>query len=255
MAKHDQAATSRVFERACTIHVKNSPFIFLEWALFEESCGRIDEANKVYDLLEQKIPKLALTSTRRINMNRRVGRPDEVKRLFQVAIDGSETDQGRIFFACKYSRYLSVVLNEIVAAKQVLEEQLKKVPSSFRLYLQLLDMEMTIKSDDLEKRVCAVLDRAIEAMEATEDQILFSQRKMEFLEDFGSNTQILMECFTKHNDLLKNTASTQKTAVKTSGGPISNENVKVSSFNDRLIGFKIIISLLAESGQVLVSCC
>ena len=58
--------------------------------------------------------------------------------------------------------------------------------SNHKLHLQLIDLEYQKSSLDLEA-MATLFSRAIDGPLATEHRVAFSQRRLEFLEDFGSN--------------------------------------------------------------------
>ena len=55
-----------------------------------------------------------------------------------------------------------------------------------KLYLQLIDIEYQQPEMD-EPSLLTVFDRAIKSDFALDQRVAFSQRKLEFLEDFGSD--------------------------------------------------------------------
>ena len=55
-----------------------------------------------------------------------------------------------------------------------------------RLYLQLIDIVYQQSNID-EEEVLTIFDQALSSSIAADHKMAFSQRKLEFLEDFGSN--------------------------------------------------------------------
>ena len=58
--------------------------------------------------------------------------------------------------------------------------------SNHKLYLQLVDVEYQKSTVD-EQAMLKLFGRAIDGPLPTEHRVAFSQRRLEFLEDFGSN--------------------------------------------------------------------
>jgi len=62
-----------------------------------------------------------------------------------------------------------------------------------KLYLQLIDVEYQQPVMD-EPSMLTVFDHAINSDIALDQRVAFSQRKLEFLEDFGSDVDRLSRC-------------------------------------------------------------
>lgn len=59
--------------------------------------------------------------------------------------------------------------------------------TSSKLYLNLLEMEFSGDVQQNEAEILVCFDRALKSPMSLESRIVFSQRKVEFLEDFGSD--------------------------------------------------------------------
>jgi len=73
-------------------------------------------------------------------------------------------------------------------AIEVLEKAVEKDKDNTRLYLQLIDMGLQKNPID-EERIVAILDQFLDKDSDLEQKIMFAQRKIEFLEDFGSSVE------------------------------------------------------------------
>ena len=62
--------------------------------------------------------------------------------------------------------------------------------TSPRLYLNLLELEYSGDVQENEKDILACFDKALNSSLPPESRLLFSQRKVEFLEDFGSDINV-----------------------------------------------------------------
>lgn len=64
------------------------------------------------------------------------------------------------------------------------------VQTNPKLYLNLLELEYSGDVAQNEAEVLACFDRALNSAMPIESRLLFCQRKVEFLEDFGSNINV-----------------------------------------------------------------
>lgn len=73
----------------------------------------------------------------------------------------------------------------------------------YRLYLQLIDL--TLQKDGIdEAEVLTHINTFLEKENADVDQkVLFSQRKLEFLEDFGSDIQSVQKAYDEYQKYIK----------------------------------------------------
>ena len=62
--------------------------------------------------------------------------------------------------------------------------------TSSRLYLNLLELEYSGDVQQNEEDILACFDKALSSPLPPESRLLFSQRKVEFLEDFGSDINV-----------------------------------------------------------------
>lgn len=74
-------------------------------------------------------------------------------------------------------------------------EDVQKLSSYFlqtnpKLYLNLLEMEYSSDIQQNEANIIACFDRALGSSMSLDSRITFAQRKVEFLEDFGSDINV-----------------------------------------------------------------
>jgi len=122
---------------------------------------------------------------RRINLERRRGNLERACELYEHYISAAKNRVIANNMAIKYARFCWKVKNDIDKAMAVLRKALEKDKDCARLYLQLVSMEMEKQPMD-EAAVVAVLDEYLARENEPEQKLLFAQRKVEFLEDFGS---------------------------------------------------------------------
>ena len=104
-------------------------------------------------------------------------------------------------------------MGDLAAAKKVLEEALLEDDRNPKLYLQLLDVLMHRQPVDMEA-VSASFERALDKVQQLKHKLLFSNRRVEFLEDFGTDISQLVAAQESHSKL---TAEIRKEAGKSGG--------------------------------------
>ena len=196
-----------VFFRACTHHLPDKVDIHLNWAAFEEQRGHYGEASKILLNVGEKHPQLVSVLMRRINLERRIGHNDEVHKLYKTCIEKAKSATAKAELTVKYSRFLRLVANDDASAKAVLQDILDKSDEkNAKVYLQLLDIELHQRPLN-PPTVISLFDKAIATKSMPGRQkLLFSQRKIEFLEDFGDSIgaiAIAKECHEKLSEEVK----------------------------------------------------
>ena len=103
-------------------------------------------------------------------------------------------------------------------ACQVIKTALDSDPANPKLYLQHLDILINTLPMDV-PQVVSLLEKAMVQEEMQhKHKILFSQRKVEFLEDFGSDISALLTAKTKHEEFLTKVKEADKTGEEGPGG-------------------------------------
>lgn len=69
-------------------------------------------------------------------------------------------------------------------------QYLSTLQTNPKLYLNLLELEYSGDMRQNEAEILASFDRALTSALPLDSRLLFSQRKVEFLEDFGSNINL-----------------------------------------------------------------
>lgn len=181
------------YERACTIHHPDKPSLHMMWSAFEETQGNGNKAAEILANLEKVCPNLMQVGYRRINLERRRGDYDKCVQLYQMYLAQAKnrTIAGNVVI--KYARFLNKIKKDLNGAHEVLRNYLEKDSSNTRVALQLIDLCLQRENVD-EKEVLEVMDQFMSRDGIEPDQkVLFAQRKVEFLEDFGSTAKGLQE--------------------------------------------------------------
>jgi len=194
-----------VYERACEIHLPRKVNIHLSWAAFEEMKDDPSKASLILENIEKAVPGYTMLRIKRINLERRLGSTDKVKELYTQSIKESDSTENISFFAVKYARFLSRVLQDLDGARSVLKEALEKDKSNKRLYLQMLDLELHSGNHVDEGKVEEVFE-AVENNDQLSSDVkqAFSQRRLEFLEDYSTNVDKIMKAYENHQKVFKN---------------------------------------------------
>ncbi|KAL4141632.1 hypothetical protein QTP88_004238 [Uroleucon formosanum] len=177
-----------LFLRACLVHHRKSPELHLKWSAFEESKGNLDEAAEILKNLDDAVPHMLQIIYRRINLEKRRDQIDRVCELYEHYINTSHTKFLTSNIAIKYARFLWKCANKIDKAIELIAEIINKdkdnMQDNARLLLQLVELKMSVEPLN-EKSVIQIYDEILSMSSVNlEQKILFSQRKLEFIEDY-----------------------------------------------------------------------
>ncbi|XP_015282140.1 PREDICTED: pre-mRNA-processing factor 39 [Gekko japonicus] len=203
MENHSIEGVRHVYSRACTIHLSKKPMVHLLWAAFEEQQGNINEARRILKTFEENVSGLAMIRLRRVSLERRHGNLEEAEHLLQEAVRNSKSSYEASFFAVKLARHLFKIQKSLLKARKVLLEAIDRDRDNPKLYLNLLEMEYNGDLKQNEENIIVCFDKAIGGTLPIKMRILFSQRKVEFLEDFGLDVNKLLGAYEEHQALLK----------------------------------------------------
>lgn len=182
-----------VYERACTIHHPDKPGLHLQWSTFEEVQNNKNKAAEILCTLDKTCPNLIQVAYRRINLERRRGDLEKCVQLYEHYISTTKHKNIGSCFAIKYARFCHKIQGNLDEGVCVLKTALAKDPNNARVVLQLIDLILQRPAVN-ETEVIEVIDDFINRDNVDTDQkVLFSQRKVEFLEDFGSSAKNLQE--------------------------------------------------------------
>ncbi|XP_053576082.1 uncharacterized protein LOC128665868 isoform X2 [Bombina bombina] len=225
MESYSVDAARSIFQRACQTHLPQKPSIHLHWAAFEEKHGCLESARSVLSTLEEVVPGLALVRLRRASLERRGGNLAEAEKLLLEALIKTSDTELEVFYAIKLARFLLKVQGNPEKAVNVLSKVLDKYPDNPRLHLSLLEFEITRDGSQVEKNVLLFVDRALRSRLHNGVKRILSQRRLEFLEDHGSNITSLLSAYDEHQQLLKECLK-RKTENGNDNSPEENKKSK-----------------------------
>ncbi|KAK7789474.1 hypothetical protein R5R35_012343 [Gryllus longicercus] len=191
-----------VYERACTIHHTKKPNLHLHWAVFEESHQNYDKASEILNNLEKLVPNMLQVAYRRINLERRRNNLEKVCALYEHYISSSKNKVIANNMAIKYARFCWKIKGDVEKAILVLNKAVEKDRENPRLYLQLIDMGLQ-RSPLNESEILCIIDQFLNRDADPEQKVLFAQRKVEFMEDFGSDVLCVQKAHDEFQKYLK----------------------------------------------------
>ncbi|KAM3918540.1 pre-mRNA-processing factor 39 isoform 2-T2 [Leptodactylus fuscus] len=203
MESHSAEGARHVYNRACNIHLLKKPLAHLLWAGFEEQQGNVDEAKRILKTLEESVESLAMVRLRRVNLERRHGNIKEAEELLSEAMKNSKATHEFSFYAIKLARFYFKIQKNLAKARKVLSDALQKDKENTKLYLNLIDLEFSGDVKQNESNILVLFDKVIKSSMPLATKITFSQRKVSFLEDFGSDISKLLTSYDEHQRLLR----------------------------------------------------
>ncbi|XP_031721809.1 pre-mRNA-processing factor 39 isoform X1 [Anarrhichthys ocellatus] len=201
-----------VYKKASTIHMPKKPAIHLLWAAFEEQQGNVEEARSVLKSLEEAVPGLAMVRLRRVSLERRHGNLEEAEALLREAMESAKNVTETSFYAVKLARQMMKVQRSLSKARKVLLDAIEKDQTSPKLFLNLLELEYSGDVLQNEAEILACFDRALKSQMPLESRLVFCQRKVEFLEDFGSDINVLVAAYEEYQKLQKESEPSKRKA-------------------------------------------
>nr|XP_039271268.1 pre-mRNA-processing factor 39-like [Styela clava] len=200
LMKSDSSRARDVYRRACQIHLPKKPNIHLHWATFEELEGHHDVAAKILEDLEKTLPNLAMVKLRRVAIERRAGNIQAAEDIMKGYVSAAEKGTDECFYIRKYVWFLVKVSNKIDEARQVLKDAIQANADKLQLYKDLVGLEFSHGSED---QVIAACDLALESSLSDEVKFQFSQRRLEYLEDFGTDAKRMQKAYDDHQKLYR----------------------------------------------------
>ncbi|KAM4663536.1 LOW QUALITY PROTEIN: pre-mRNA-processing factor 39 [Discoglossus pictus] len=202
MENHSIEGVRQVYNRACNIHLLKKPLVHLLWAV-EEQQGNLEESRKILKTFEERVEGLAMVRLRRVSLERRHGNLKEAEDLLTEAKKISKSKNESSYYSIKLARHYFKIQANVTKARKVLHDAILKDKENTKLYLNLLEIEFSGDLNQNEVNILQAFDKAVKSSLPIGVRITFSQRKVEFLEDFGSDINKLLETYDEHQKLLK----------------------------------------------------
>jgi len=225
----NSAKIRNIYSRACTNHLPTKVDLHEKWAAFEECGGDAEAASKVLENLEKAHPELISLLLRRINLERRRGNNEKASELYEAAIKAAPNKSVATDLSIKFARYLRMHQRNTSQASQIIKTAMESDPANPKLYLQHVDILINTMPMDV-SQVVAVFEKAMEQEMPDKHKMLFSQRKVEFLEDFGSDINALLVAKTKHEEFIMKGKEADKPGEPNSGEKNGSSNGSTASY-------------------------
>ncbi|KAI5307747.1 hypothetical protein KEM55_007526, partial [Ascosphaera atra] len=125
--KDKEEEVRNIYIRAGTIFVPIArPSIRLQWAYFEEMCGRVDIARDIYDAILVSMPNHLETILAKANMARRYGGYQEAIDVFKTHLETPGTDtETQAAFISEWAKMLWKIKGSPEEAREVYEQTQK----------------------------------------------------------------------------------------------------------------------------------
>ncbi|XP_074663004.1 pre-mRNA-processing factor 39-like isoform X2 [Tubulanus polymorphus] len=192
-----------IYRRACITHLPKKPSIHIAWSAFAEKQENSQRAIEILENLEILLPGLAQLIMRRVGLYRRLGNFEMVEKIFNENIEKASSVTLSSFFAKKYARFLFTMMKKKAQAMEVLLAAVQKDKLNHNLHLLLLDIEYH-SEDRTDHAMMEIFDMVLQNEEfPLEFRLQFSRRKLEYLEDFGSDVNALLRTYDEHQKIVK----------------------------------------------------
>uniref|UniRef100_A0A8C7A312 Pre-mRNA-processing factor 39-like n=1 Tax=Nothoprocta perdicaria TaxID=30464 RepID=A0A8C7A312_NOTPE len=209
LERHTVAGARSVFQRACGYHLPRKPNIHLLWAAFEEKQGESPETAPNRPETHPETPKTP-QNTPKAPQNVPKCSQNTPEALLREAAASTPAPPLASFYAVKLARQVLKVQKNLIKARKVLVEALDRDPENARLYANLLEMECGADVRQNEGNAMSCFERALRSGLPDEAKVVFSQRRVEFLEDFGSSIHSLLTAYDEHQKFLKQRAARKR---------------------------------------------
>ncbi|KAI6186544.1 hypothetical protein M3Y98_00144200 [Aphelenchoides besseyi] len=184
-----------IYREAVDVHCTRKPGIYLAFSAFEEKHGDLSSSLDCLNDFDRRHPGYVAIAMRKIHVDRRrlakEKNPDYssiVNKFERLMKEPGTSRRIYSFYALKLARFHLKVQRERKAAEK----------DNIQLYLALIDVAFS-SSHYREKEVLDALDFGMYSKNLTVDQrFMFSQRKLDFLEELGTDAGKLQEHYNEH---------------------------------------------------------
>ncbi|VDD92816.1 unnamed protein product [Enterobius vermicularis] len=183
------------------------------------SASDFEKAASILSEFDRRHPGYGVIALRRIGVERRLAQfqagegcgkafrkvPDYspvISRYERLIHDPHNPTKLTTFYALKLARFHARVRNDRKLAEKILKDAINRDKENPDLYLSLVDLVYTISPLN-EAEVLSAFDFALSSELSEENKLRFSQRKLDFLEDLGSDVTKLQEHMEFHMKMQK----------------------------------------------------
>jgi len=209
---------SDVFKRSLFHHSKSLQ-LNLKYFDFVESKGWVETAVETITKLEIIHPNSKEVAIRIINLGRRKEAGD-LGNLFKHHLNCAHSKSFTSYIAVKYARFVWKHDRQLNLAFDIINDTITKndigVNDSLEIYLTFVKLKMELKPKDY-LSVLKTIDEIIFQCNFYKEKLVFSKKKLEYIEDYLQDYEILRSakienrnlknlCFKEKKQLLSNTA-------------------------------------------------
>ncbi|KAH7720376.1 pre-mRNA-processing factor 39 [Aphelenchoides avenae] len=206
----DAAQAKNVYKRAMETHCPRKPGLALAFSAYQEKHEGTDAALAVLTDFERRTHTYSAITLRKLNLERRMLQNEKsadfsavISKYERLIHDASVPRKVSSFYALKLARFHAKVRHDKKLAEKVLRDAINNDKGNLQLYLALVDMALS-SSHFRESEVVEALDAGIRSKDlAMEDRFMFSQRKLDFLEELGTDPGKLHDHIAYHLKLEK----------------------------------------------------
>ncbi|KAI6230212.1 hypothetical protein M3Y99_01088300 [Aphelenchoides fujianensis] len=233
----DVERARQIYKEAAEFHCSRKPGLFLAYSLFEEKHGETAKALDLLNDFDRRRPGFVAITMRKLQVDRRrLAKEDKsadystfVHKMEKLIRDATNTRRVRSFYALKLARFQSKILHDRKAAERVLKEAIERDNDNLQLYLALVEAAFS-SSHFREKDVLEALDFGLHSKHlSAEQRFLFSQRKLDVLEELGTSPGKLHDHYIEHaklEELLDQPAPTLFSNLKRKNSDVNGETAE-----------------------------
>uniref|UniRef100_A0A1I7YFX1 Pre-mRNA-processing factor 39 n=1 Tax=Steinernema glaseri TaxID=37863 RepID=A0A1I7YFX1_9BILA len=193
---YDPEDTSKIREtyRRALIHVPRQVDIHLAYSAFEERLGNTTEAIDVLHKFDRRQPHFVAVESRLLQIEYRQAKKKggdygEIILRYEKLIHNSQSPKEvTSFYAMRLANLHAKIRNDLRLAEKVLKDAINMDRRNPRLYSALIDLAYSHQPLN-EEAVIRALDTAIDSDLSYEHRLKFSQNKLDFLEQFGTDVK------------------------------------------------------------------
>lgn len=132
----------RVWERATGKLLKRRPEPFLDFALFREAHGQVDEARELFKHVLGFAPGHAEATLRYAQLEQRQQNFDGVNSILEAATESPTSEAVGAFLAMHHARIVDRAAHDAAKARGIYDRALERYPSNKNLWLAAIDFEL-----------------------------------------------------------------------------------------------------------------
>ncbi|XP_065919620.1 pre-mRNA-processing factor 39-like isoform X2 [Dysidea avara] len=201
----DVSLARDVYSRACGIHLSKKPSMHLSWAVFEEKHGNFDGAREALKKSEDHLSDYVLLRIHRIALEIRQKNMSAAEELYKQSIASCRhwDREARCFWVCRYARFMSQIVGDMDAARNILLDAIEHDKTSGQLYLQLLGLELWLSGGMMGditavEKVFSLVEKSALSEEAKQG---FARRRLQLMEEYSPSLTKLREAYDSYSQV------------------------------------------------------